>query len=106
MIRTKIVEIRETNLETANDLLRDPHWTFVTAVTDNNAQKVKYVLKRRGTYDDEMLLTQKEKPCVDLGYISDVNSKEYIDLKKIIANHYRQLHEFYSSNSCDKTPEQ
>lgn len=54
MIRTKIVEIRETDLETANDLLKDPHWTFVTAVTNNNTQTVKYVLKRKDTYDEQV----------------------------------------------------
>lgn len=61
MIRTKIVEIRETDLETANNLLKDPHWAFVTAVTDNNTQTVKYVLKRKGTYDDELVLLCQEK---------------------------------------------
>lgn len=53
MIRTKIVEVRETDMETANELLKDPHWNLVTVLGDSSTLNVKYVLKRKGTYDDK-----------------------------------------------------
>ena len=77
MIRTKIVEVRETDMETANELLKDPHWTLITVVADNSAQKVKYVLKRKGTYDDKELLLpggtdidKSEEPVIDLSALA------------------------------------
>lgn len=77
MIRTKTMEVRETDMETANELLKDPHWALITVVTDNNTQKVKYVLKRKGTYDDKELLLSN---CTTGGTDIDKYEEPVIDL--------------------------
>ena len=42
----RIAEIKETDLETANELLKDLNWALYKAVGNDSTQKVKYVLVR------------------------------------------------------------
>lgn len=36
----------------------------------------------------------------NLGFISDPNSKEYAELKEILANHYREIQSVYKTSPC------